>query len=408
MSQALINDARLTVIFEKLKERPCTVAELAEAIDRKEDTARKFVNLLIENQFVENIPKSAYYQITEKERQRQGMKYPDYATEADIKKIPEYYFREIPTIRRWWQLSIGTPSKEARINAFANICYGRTVKGFTIHPADWKHPETTERFYREYKTQHGKEYPEHIIKALRAFLHICLNVNLETNSNELALLGLKTPVPKGKYRFIEFNADEEKAAKEWLKNEGIRLAKIQGLDPDGLLAHYAFATEGFPRPSRVLSIETARIAYENGVIHWLMWETKQGTDYPKFIKDADFITWAKTWVEKRRFLKRRYLFLDDNNYESRLYESAELDDERSPYREIYKAMFQAIGKQETIYYQKTLYCLRHIGVMRWAKRLGLKGMVIIQQMGWEDMKTLLRYYLGVRPSDIMAEIMKTP
>lgn len=405
MSQKLEKDPRTEKILAALKVRPKTTVELAKEIDYSETTALRFIGFLLEQNFIERIPDSAYYQLTEDECKRLGVVYPSYETEQNISNIPRFYFSKLPIIERWAQLAIGNESRLQNIGDFQNICYGEIVSNFKIHPSAWKHPETSEKFYRMYKMQYGAEMPANTIKAIRAFLSVCLHVNLDANRFEAEYLGLVVKHNAGKYRFIQLLPDEEVQARQWLSTIGLDEAKKNGLDPEGLLGHYAIATEAFPRPSRVLAVEVSRVSFERGLLHWTMWETKQSEEWPKFVKDPQLVEWARKWFDKRRYNKFRYSFLNDNNYESEKYESNKLSKEREPYANVYKEMFKAIGKTENIYYKDTLYCLRHIGVLRWAKRLqNRNGILLIQQMGWTDTRTLLKYYLGMRPADMLDEI----
>lgn len=397
-----IQEELLKKIVAQLYIKPCKTIELAHHIKYGRDVTQRHLNFLLQNNQIEKIPLSHFYQLIKH-------KY-EFDFENDpITRIPQIFFREIPIIKKWYQWSIGIPSKIENVNIFQNICYGEVCKTFKINPSKWQHPFTTEKFYIAYKTEYGKEYPEHIIKAVRAFLNVCLKVNLGKNNFEALYLGLAGRKEKsGKYRYLKFTKEDRQKAEQWLETKGVELAKESKMDEDRLLAHFAFAFEGFPRPSRIFTTEVSRIekypsSSDSGFeFRWMQLETKQDREYPKIMLDPKYVKWAEKWLEKRRYFRKKYLFVDDDEYQPKKYDSMALSDERKKLADIYKRMFSDIGKTDKIFQNDTLYALRHIGVQLWIERLGYSGLVVISQMGWEDMSTLLKYYAGIRPEDIVS------
>lgn len=396
---------KMRLILAQLTESPATTAELADLIGNGKTLSARYLEEMKEAGIIEKVSNTAYWK-------KKEHSYSIDLTSTDIDKIPWIFFREISIIKPWFAYAIGKESMMTNIRTFQNICYGQTVKNFKINPSYWEHPKTTEYFYMLYKEQYGVEFNESIVKALRAFLSYCLKTSLQKGYQTRAL-GLSAQSDEGKYSHIKLTTDELSIVKNWLKNEGKEASISQGIEHDRLLAHFAFSFEGFPRPSRILTIETERIErHKNNqnetVLHWMQLETKQGKYWPKFMLDPELVEWSTQWLDRRRSLNYRYLFLNDNQYIAKSYDSQKLKKEREPFTQIYRQMFKDIGKKEDYYFDDTLYTLRHCGVHLWVRRLGFAGLVLIAKMGWDSMDTLLKHYTSIQPSDIEQAILNRP
>src|SRR5690606_6325616 len=132
------------------------------------------------------------------------------------------------------------------------------------------------------------------------------------------------------YKTAKLTQEEIKFCTHWIESseECKTLLKAEGLEHDRLKAHWAFSLESFGRPSMVLVILTSAVEPhaidENSVLlKWFMFESKQRQPFPKLMIDQKLVAWAREWI-KRRYPTYRYLFLDDNSYEVKQYDSQEL------------------------------------------------------------------------------------
>lgn len=395
----------LTAVLEALSSRPYTTLELCKFTKFGRLFTKNHINYLMEYDFVRKIDNTDYFML-------KGKTYNfDLSPESPITNIPEYMFREIPIISRWHGLLAHIPKQNQHISDFKNVCYGKVVPGFTIHPAKWKYPKSCEDFYIAYKKYTNKVYmPENIVKAIRQFLTVCLDVKLPPKSQQAKMLGLIVNNSKrGQYRYVKLTPVEMQQAVTFLESqECLDLAKQVGLEIDRVKGHFSYTTEGFGRPSRVLTIEAEKVekhTLEDGrtYLFWKQLETKQDREYPKMMWDQKLVSWASHWVDKRILLGYKYLFVDDNKYVPEKYDSVALAPERAKYTAIYKKLFEKIGKMkdiDSIYNNDTLYAFRHIGVKMWVDRLGWSGIVAIKTMGWESMDTLLNFYAGMEAIDV--------
>lgn len=399
-----MSQKRLMEIFQILKEQPITTADIAERLELSPDAIMPYLNLLLRLDQIEPIKGSYYYRLT-------NYKYDVFP--LDAREIFEPLFLELPLIKDWVSLARKNQWQRQLIKDFWRICTGRVVDKFTILPGFWKFPETPTEFLDAYQEQYDSHPPKNITKAIAAFLSLCLKVTPQ----QIAILHLNYGNGQdGQYRFIKLSAEELQKAKDWLKTEGVKLVK-EPLQKDELLAHFAFQLETFGRPSRVLTIETDRVEkvvnseYENPSlagyhIELTMFETKQNTRFKKMIFDPELYQWAAAYLDKRKALHYRYLFLDDNGYVPMSYDTHRLSSYREAFAAIYKEMFKALGKTEPYFYTDTLYSLRHCGVQLWFDRLGTNNLSLISDMGWSDERTLRQYYLGINGREIVKLALK--
>lgn len=395
--------AKMQKIIALLTERPCTTLELAAAIKSSKTLTLQYLGQIQAMKLIERIEKSFYWK-------KANHIYAFDLNSLDITAIPHVMFREIPIIKPWFNYSKGSSARLQYVNTFEAICYGEVADNFKINPVKWQHPQTTELFYQKYKEENGTEYPDYITKALRAFLAFCLRIQFNAYDKTLALYGLKTKTAEGKYRFVKFTDDELSTIINWLGSEkGKDIAAKSNLEYDRFKAHFAFALEGFPRPSPCFVIETEKVQkYQDGggnlILNWAQYETKTNKHYAKFMLNNTLVSWAVQWLEKRRQLNYRYLFVDDDTYELKPNSTLELAPTRRPFIEAYKALFSELGK--TGYFlQDTLYVLRHCGVHLWLERTGY-NYDWIAEMGWEDVQTLHKYYGGMSSNSILQFILK--
>lgn len=404
-----IHSETLSDIYNALLQRPYTNQDLTKFTKYGNDTNMNHLNLMLDYEIVEKIPSTFYYRLKSHDYDIQ------ISPETPMTAIPEYLFRDIPLIKEWHELYGHVPKHNQHINDFKNVCYAKVVQTFSIHPELWKHPYTTELFYRRYKTTFDNPaMPENTIKAIRAFLSVCHRIQLPSKSAEAKRCGLVlTNANAGKYRYIKLTKEEMLAAVAWLESSNCKeLCKQVGLDHEAMLAHFSFSTEGFGRPNRVLTIESGKVkkVSEAGqtILSWLQLETKQGREYPKLMKDQKLISWASKYLDRRLVIGYKYLFVDDNKYVPEKYDTNDLTKIREKYSAIYKEMYKAIGKtdNDSIYHQDTLYSLRHIGVQRWVDRLGFAAIPVIATMGWEDINTLTKFYAGLDATDVYKFIVE--
>lgn len=399
-----MSQKRLMEIFQILKEQPTTTANIAERLELSPDVIMPYMNLLLRLEQIEPIKRTYYYRLTK-------WKYSVFTTDA--RKIYEPLFQELPLIKDWMSLARNNQWQRQLIKDFYRICTGQVVDHFARLPEHWVFPETPMQFLDLYREQYDSHPPKNITKAISAFLSICLKVTPQ----EITILHMHySDGQDGQYRFIKLSAEELQKAKDWLKTEGIKLVK-EGLQKDELLAHFAFQLETFGRPSRVLTIETDRVEkvtnneYEHPSlagyhIELTMLETKQNTRFKKMIFDPELYEWAAAWLDKRKTLHCRYLFIDEPGYVPMSYDTHRLSHYRERFATIYKEMFKALGKTEPYFYTDTLYSLRHCGVQLWFDRLGANNLSLISDMGWTDERTLRQYYLGINGREIVKLALK--
>lgn len=394
--------AKMQKMLSLLEQRPHTTIELANAIKNSRTLAGRYLDEMAAAEVIERMASNSYYW------QKKGHTYAYDLENAVITSIPAMMFTEIPLIKPWYNYAKGNTKREQYISTFKAICYGEVAEKFTINPSKWQHPVTTDQFYQAYKEQYGREYQEHIQKALRAFLMYCLKVPLIAGDRRQAFFGLLSSEAPAKYGHIKLTKKELDAAISWLESDqAAQTAKQNGITHDYLKGHFAYALEGFPRPSRCLTIEVDRIMRyrdvdNNLILHWTQPETKQNSTFPKFMQDQRLVKWAIGWLDKRRELNYRYLFVDDNNYQIEQGDSQKLAPIRSMPASCYKEMFKALGK-DGYFLQDTLYSLRHCGVHLWLERTGYNYDWIVQ-MGWDNANTLRKYY-GVMGSGAMLQFI---
>lgn len=392
------------LMIQSLEKRPMTTPQLAGVIGNSENLALRYLKDIEETGLIERIPNSYYWR-------RKDWHYEVDLINGQIGQIARVFFRDIPVIQPWFRWAIGKENAMRLVGIFENICYGDVVKAFKINPSKWEHPSTTRLFYDAYKDQYKAEPKESVVKALRAFLSICLHINIQRgNSMENKMMGLQVEAPKGQYAYIKMSEAELEKALTWLSGpESKEIIESAGLLQDKVQAHFAYALEGFPRPSRVLTVEVDRVekyrdSGNNLVLHWMQIETKQNKYYPKFMKHPQLVKWAESWLERRRTLNYRYLFIDNNSYQIKKNDSNELQSEREPLVAIYKKMFEFIGKKEAYFYSDTLYALRHCGVHLWLSRTGY-NYDMVGWMGWANTQTLKEFYGGLGNKDLLRFVL---
>ncbi|GEM_PF-4145675 len=389
-------------VKKMLEQKPCSISELVKETENNRATISKHLQLLCSVGYAKKIQNTCCYRVAKK----------DYGIDLDnaaIDRIPEPFFFDIPIIKKWLAKVSNNPSKRYNVTVLQNICYGKIAPDFKINPAKWKHPDATEQFYLAYKQEHSSELQKYVIDALRAFYSNCLKIKL--TKDEAASIGLVNNTDgKGKYRYLKLTDEEIAKAERWIESdEALKLCQENNIQIEALKAHWAICLEGFPRPSRVLTIETSAIERKQHegkeVLHWLQFESKAERLWPKMALDKKRIDWIWNWKQKRAYLKARYLFIDDENYEPKKYDTEELRDIREMYGKIYKELFKHLGKRESVWYDDANYCLRHIGVQIWLSRLGPKGAYIIQQMGWTNFQTFIDHYGSMSPQDLVSVVL---
>lgn len=405
--------SKVIVKLQKLlSKRPYCIAALAELTGLQRQTITRYIDYLREQGIIKSVEgtfKPVYYQLA-------GFKIPDLES-LPIASVAECYFYEIPIIKRWYSWAKNNPSRLDDLQTFKRICYGKIVHSFRINPSKWVHPATTEELHIAYLQQYSSDYPPHVVDAIKTFLVQFKKVILPRS--ELEFLGLKIKAQtSGKHRFLRLTDEEIAKAEVWLEspaciaaieqyNKGHSTNKIT---VEEVQAHWAFATEGFPRPSRCLTIEVSKVQkHKNGdsiCLQWEQLETKQDKLYHKLMLDTKLIEWAINWLERRRENRYKFLFVDNNNYEPHVYDSNELRAERERYATIYKVMFRALNKTESVWYEDTLYALRHVGVQKWIARCGMSAYALLAQMGWESVDTLIGFYGAMTSGDILKAIQQ--
>lgn len=411
-----VSEARLIQanMVKALQQKPMTTPELAKLIKYSENMTLRWLKDIegIDVYGVERMPNNPRYW------QPKGHKYVINLQDTNIRNIPHVFFREIPILRSWVNWARGRENATKLLGVFENICYGEVVESFKRNPEHWKHPTDTQLFYDQYKEQYGAEPKESVVKAMRNFLTVCLKQNLTRgagNTIQFKMMGLHVEAPKGQYAYIKLSAEDRQKAIDWLASPEaaafIESDEVE-LKPDRVQAHFAFSLEGFPRPSRVLTIEVQRIdkyKADNGqpVFEWMQIETKQNKFYQKFMKDPQLVAWADRWIDIRRRLDYRYLFLDENDYKIKVNDTSELYDVRAPFAKVYKKMFgpDVLNKRDSYFFTDTLYALRHCGVHLWLERTGY-NYDIVTSMGWENTDTLRKFYGTLGNQDLRRYVLK--
>lgn len=102
--------------------------------------------------------------------------------------------------------------------------------------------------------------------------------------------------------------------------------------------------------------------------------------------------WAESYWKFRLEQNMQYLFVTD---------LTELPETRKKYNSIYKALFKALGKQESVWYEDSPYCLRHVGIQRWIQVYGFIAVPMLQSIGFPRAKTLFDHYAGITADDFL-------
>jgi hypothetical protein len=129
-------------IYKRLTESPATSAELAPLAKCSVETVLLTLNQFIRDGNIESLGNS-YYGIA-------GHKYKSDIETKDIRRVPPYFFGEIPVIKRW-AIFANSPARKQQIADFRWVCYGQVVDGFTCLPAAWIWPDTFVEFIESYR-----------------------------------------------------------------------------------------------------------------------------------------------------------------------------------------------------------------------------------------------------------------
>ncbi len=328
--------------------------------------------------------------------------------DKNIKRVPICYFKKLNSISRWAEYA-DTPARRQAITDFRRCCYGELATSFVRHPDLWAWPESWVEFMEAYREEHGESPPINVRKALREAAAVILNIDLRNriNENQARLMGLTiNDELQGQYRHIRLTLEEVEKAIAWVGGEqGNAAAEKESMEHERLKAHFAMSLEGVSRPSRLLTVACERVERHakdpknfdankaSSYITWTQLETKNSRFYRKYLMDASLYEWVSAWLDRRRSVPWRYLFLDDDSYVIRKHDSPVLAPERGRYTRIYKELFRYLGKTDPIWYRDTLYCWRHVSAHYWVQRYGLGILPILTEMGWESPVTLTKFYL---------------
>lgn len=399
-------------IAKLLEKRPCLIGDIRLTLGYDERTITKYLSFLIEIKKAKMVRFEDEHTLIKWVYFAHPAKKYHYDFENDsLSDIPEFFWYEIPIIKKWYNRVIDNQYQQYHIKVFLDICSGQVVKSFSINPSKWVHEATTEQFYEAYKAEHKRELHQYQVDAIRAFYNHCLKIPLTKATAES--LGLDQKQIKGKYAEVKLTKEEIQQAERWLETEGIELAKQYGLEPERLLAHYGITSEAFPRPSSTFWIETKSIEQHaieyNGqhavVLHWFHYESKQRKRFPKLMLDAKLIRYTSDWIGRRFQYKYKFLFLDDDEFTAAQYTTETLRKVRQPYIKIYRAMFSAIGHDEAPFSTDPLYACRHFSAQKWIDRLGMEAAFVVAKMGWTDFRTFEKFYGSPRPVDVLDYIL---
>lgn len=306
-------------------------------------------------------------------------------------------------MKLWTERAGNNPTRRSYINTMYRVCSGKLVPDFVMHPGGWEWPDTFYAFRSAWeKHYHKRAMPDILVKSLRAFAANALGIDLKSEDRRVKLLELKPPKPRGKYRHIRLSLEEIDKAIAWIGGEvGKEAAERVGLTHDALKGHFAFSLEGCIRPSPLLWVKVEQVglhANKNNAgshVRFVAYEPKTGDIFNKRVMHPALAEWAWTWADRRRSFNYAHLFVDSNYYQPEKYESARLAEVRERFGACYRELFEYLGKQEDVYFQDTLYCMRHISAWFWIDRYGIGIIKRLRSMGWRSESTLLSHYVDI-------------
>lgn len=242
-----------------------------------------------------------------------------------------------------------------------------------------KNLEQSEKIYVNFETMFHKTYPnktdERYRKAMRKF---CIYNNIVIPDNNRAIPG--TTDSHGDYSRVFLTDLEIDGAFEFIEKEyGRDWATIFGLH-----------NETFMRPATLWSyvpkidfqyVEVDGETYEYAVTQ--VYENKQSKLYDKLIIDPRVIEMIKNipakqiinlphkaWEEKYSKILKSYYYKIGKIFEKEKYQK---------------------GTDGWLYYHRPIYAIRHSSAVMWMQRTNFNAQ-LVSKMGWEDPKTLDKYY----------------
>ncbi|NWG37827.1 winged helix-turn-helix transcriptional regulator [Nitrososphaera sp.] len=389
-------------ILNLLKQHGRTPAEIAEELNVSKRTVHSALERLEDK--VAKVPFTHYYLLA-------------HGAYGDKCFVYRAHFDQCSEGMKQWSDRAGSnPTRRSYINMMYRVCAGKLVPDFVMHPGGWEWPNTFYAFRSAWdKHYHKRAMPDILVKSLRAFAANALNIDLKSEYKRVESLELKPPKPRGKYRHIRLSLQEIDKAIAWIEGpSGREAAEKYILDSpvqptpdqidsahDELKAHFAFSLEGCIRPSPLLWVKVEQVAlYANknsdgSHVRFVAYEPKTGDIFNKRIIHPILAEWAWHWKLRRLKFHYAHLFVDSNYYQPEKYESARLAEVRERFGACYRELFEYLGKQEDIYFQDTLYCMRHISAWFWIDRYGIAIIPRLRSMGWRSESTLLSHYVDI-------------
>jgi hypothetical protein len=264
---------------------------------------------------------------------------------------------------------------KSHVNHLFVICFA-----LRLNPEELaKNLDTTEKHYVTFEQKYHEAYPERTDerhrKAIRKF---CTYNNILIPDNNRAIPG--TTDSHGDYSRVFLTDTEIDGAFEFIEKEyGLEWATIFGLH-----------NETFMRPATLWKyipkidfqyVEVDGQTYEYGITQ--VYENKQAKLYDKLIIDPRVITMVKNlpskpivdlphkeWEEKYSKILKSYYYKIGKLFESEKYKK---------------------GTDGWLYFHRPIYAIRHSSAVMWMQRTNFNAQ-LVSKMGWEDPKTLDKYY----------------
>jgi hypothetical protein len=155
-----------------LTSTPFRTRYLAQRVGVSKDTIERYIHDLKAIGWVRKVEGTCYYQIVSRQYHL--------STPPNPAKISLPLFRTLPLIENWYANSRGNRYRLRLLADFYRVTTGKLVPSFAVLPEQWVYPDTPNAFLSQYMQAHNSLPPKDVLKAIRAFLHECLNVSRPT------------------------------------------------------------------------------------------------------------------------------------------------------------------------------------------------------------------------------------
>lgn len=308
------------------------------------------------------------------------------------------------------ELKVDKKDPKRYINPLFMIC-----KTLNVHPSELvkddpslpgyeKNKESairrnTEYLFSQFEEKWEQKNPGKTIERhAKALRKLCHYHNIDLKGSTAVPGGSES---RGDYATVHLSDDEFTKGYRFFKNNADFLH----------LACFAFWHEFFPRPESLFSwipqVDTQYVdvngkTYEYGSC--IVYENKQKKKYDKLILDPRVLKIAYEFKPDKPLVPKdhrdemehsmsealRELYFELGKIDRKTVETA-LEKREAPYSK---------GEPGWLYYNRPIYTLRHSAATMWMRRLNFNA-DLVATMGWEDSKTLTKFYARTTKANIM-------